>query len=68
MVKTKDAVNDMTVGTPAKLIIHSCFSGEYISTVLQYCRFDCSRTIYRSESSGGYRKYRIADVFCDGLA
>ena len=65
MVKTKDAVNDMTVGTPAKLIIQFMIPvfWEYISTVLQYCRFDCSRTIYRSESSGGYRKYRIADAF-----
>ena len=71
MVKTKDAVNDMTVGTPAKLIIQfmiPVFLGNIFQQFYNIAVFDCSRTIYRSESSGGYRKYRIADVFCDGLA
>ena len=71
MVKTKDAVNDMTVGTPAKLIIQfmiPVFLGNIFQQFYNIADSIVAGQFYRSESSGGYRKYRIADVFCDGLA
>ena len=67
MVKTKDAVNDMTVGTPAKLIIQFMIP-VFLGNIFQQFYNIADSIVAGQFISGGYRKYRIADVFCDGLA
>ena len=66
---SKTTINDMTIGSPAKLIIKFMIP-MCLGNLFQqfYNVVDRSRTVFRSTGTGRNWKYRFFDVLCHWLA
>ena len=65
---SKTTINDMTIGSPAKLIIKFMIPMCLGNLFQQFYNVVDSRTVFRSTGTGRNWKYRFFDVLCHWLA